>query len=132
MSHIVLYISFALCAVLLNLGVQRFVIEWFPSLSIWYAILAGTVAGLLLKYWLDRRWIFAGFASASPNHREFLSYSATGMLTTIIFWGSEWIAWAMTQEHYLRELGAVIGLSIGYYLKFRLDRRFVFIKGATT
>ena len=132
MSHIVLYISFALCAVLLNLGVQRFVIEWFPSLSIWYAILAGTVAGLVLKYLLDRRWIFAAFASASPNHREFLSYAATGMLTTIIFWGSEWIAWAMTQEHHLRELGAVIGLSIGYYLKFRLDRRFVFIKGATT
>ena len=132
MRHIVLYVSFAICAVLLNLGMQRIVIEWLPFLSMWFAILAGTVAGLLLKYALDRRWIFVGCASANPNHREFLRYLVTGTLTTFIFWSCEWIAWAMTQDHQLRELGAVVGLSIGYYLKFRLDRRFVFYQGVAT
>ena len=31
----------------------------------------------------------------------------------------------------MRYVGAVIGLSIGYVAKYRLDKRFVFINGAT-
>jgi putative flippase GtrA len=34
-----------------------------------------------------------------------------------------WVVW-QTKE--LRELGAILGLAIGYVVKYRLDRRFVF------
>ncbi|MDC1270063.1 GtrA family protein, partial [Amylibacter sp.] len=34
-----------------------------------------------------------------------------------------WLVW---QTYAMRELGAVLGLSIGYVVKYNLDRRFVF------
>ena len=49
-----------------------------------------------------------------------------GVFTTLIFWGTEIAFDAMGDEPWLRYLGAVIGLSIGYVTKYYLDRRFVF------
>ncbi|MEL6702576.1 MAG: GtrA family protein, partial [Pseudomonadota bacterium] len=46
--------------------------------------------------------------------------------TTMIFWGTETAFWLIWDTDIMRELGAVIGLSIGYVVKYNLDRRFVF------
>ena len=49
-----------------------------------------------------------------------------GILTTLIFWGTETIFWLIWQNENMRELGAVLGLSLGYSIKYNLDKRFVF------
>lgn len=91
------------------------------------AVGAGTLIGLIVKYLLDKRWIFMDAATGLHNHgRRSTRYTATGIFTTAIFWGTEAAFWLTWRSNTVRELGAVIGLSIGYVVKFHLDRRFVF------
>lgn len=87
---------------------------------------AGTATGLVSKYLLDKFWIFDDRSvGLSENVHKFGFYSLTGVLTTAVFWGTE-TAFALVGNEAMRYLGAVLGLAIGYALKFHLDRRFVF------
>ncbi len=122
------YSAFAALAMAVNLLTQEGVARLWPYPgSLYVAILAGTLTGLYTKYELDRRYIFAAARrSARGEGRRFLLYSLNGVFTTLVFWGME-LAFALTFEAYtMRYVGAVLGLAIGYWLKYRLDRRFVF------
>jgi putative flippase GtrA len=50
-----------------------------------------------------------------------------GLVTTVTFWGSETVFWLVWQTSMMCEIGAIVGLSIGYAVKYNLDRRFVFV-----
>jgi len=127
------YAAFAALATLANLATQRLVLLGAEApgaaggLRFALAVAAGTLVGLVAKYLLDKRWIFGDRAAGLRAHgRRFSLYTATGVVTTAIFWGMEtgfWLAWGTEAA---REAGAVIGLAIGYVVKYRLDRRFVF------
>lgn len=122
------YAAFALVATMANLAMQRLVLS-FGSGSRYFltAMVMGTLVGLVIKYVLDKRWIFDDRSKGfKDNGLKFSLYSATGVLTTGLFWGSETLFWLVGQTHVWREAGAVIGLGAGYVLKYRLDRRFVF------
>jgi putative flippase GtrA len=125
------YASFAAVATLANLATQRGVL-WFDGsdLGLVLAILAGTAVGLLIKYLLDKRWIFNDPSSGFRTHsRKFTLYAIMGVVTTLIFWGMETGFWIVWQTDLMREIGAVLGLSIGYVTKYNLDRRYVFTGG---
>lgn len=128
LSIAVLYALFAVLATLVNLGAQRLVLAMGEGTVLFIlAMLTGTAAGLVVKYLLDKRWIFADRTSGVAEHgRRFGLYTATGVITTAIFWGMETGFWLVGHTEAMRELGAVIGLSIGYVAKYFLDRRFVF------
>ena len=119
------YAAFAVLATLTNLGVQRVALAVSPWLLL--AMVAGTLAGLVVKYLLDKHWIFFDTAKGAAAHgRQFLLYSTMGVATTLIAWGAESGAWALWGTDLAREAGAVVGLTLGYIVKFRLDRAFVF------
>jgi putative flippase GtrA len=122
------YSAFAVLATIANLGTQRMVLAVGHAPGIFpAALLAGTASGLVVKYLLDKRWIFHDHASGLRAHRErFARYSLMGVATTALFWGTETTCWLIWQSDALREIGAVIGLLIGYIAKYHLDRRFVF------
>lgn len=132
------YSFFAVVATLTNLGVQRIAL-WLgglilprlpDGLLLSGAILAGTGAGLLLKYFLDKRWIFGDVETGLAAHSRKLGlYTAMGIATTAIFWTFEYSAWLLWGTTLAREAGAVVGLAIGYAVKYWLDRRFVFRPG---
>ena len=91
------------------------------------AIFVGTGVGLVVKYALDKKWIFHDASSGLAAHgKQFSLYTAMGIVTTMIFWGFEAGFWYVWRSDMMRELGAVIGLAIGYVVKYELDRRFVF------
>lgn len=122
------YAFFAVLATLANLATQRSVL-WFGDSGILFALAvgAGTLVGLVLKYFLDKRWIFEDMSvGVKAQGRKFSLYTAMGIVTTAIFWGTETAFWLVWQTDMMRELGAVIGLSIGYVVKYNLDRRYVF------
>lgn len=120
------YAGFAVLATLANLATQRVVLSAFPA-GLLVALAAGTLVGLVVKYALDKTWIFGGAGHASAGQTgTFGLYAATGIVTTLIFWGTETAAWLIWHSHLAREAGAVVGLGIGYIVKYRLDRRFVF------
>lgn len=95
------------------------------SLALSMAI--GTGAGLIVKYVLDKRYIFR-FKAENVAHdgRLFLLYSLMGVFTTVIFWGTELAFHFAFQSAELRYLGGIIGLTMGYLAKYELDKRFVF------
>lgn len=122
------YAAFAVIATLANLGAQRVVLAVVDARGeLAAAILAGTAVGLAVKYVLDKRWIFFDASTGIAAHgKRFTLYTAMGVITTLIFWGFETGFWFIWRTDLLREAGAVIGLAIGYFVKYELDRRFVF------
>lgn len=125
---IIRYTAFAIAATLANLGAQRLVLA--VDEGAWgfaAAVFVGTLVGLVLKYMLDKRWIFNDRATGIAAHgRKFGLYTAMGVATTAIFWGTETAFWLIWGTDLARETGAVLGLAVGYVVKYRLDRRYVF------
>jgi putative flippase GtrA len=122
------YSAFAVLATLANLLTQRLVLGAVPGgQGFALAVLAGTATGLLLKYVLDKRWIFFDSSSGLAVHgRKFTLYTLMGVITTLLFWGTETLFWLTWGTDLMRETGAVIGLAFGYVIKYNLDKRFVF------
>ena len=87
----------------------------------------GTLSGLILKYILDKKYIFY-YKSKSKKYDgiTFSLYSLTGIITTFIFWGFEISFDYIFEDKNAKYLGAVIGLSIGYTAKYFLDKELVF------
>ena len=121
------YVLFAVVATLANLATQELVIRIAPVAPLTLSILAGTAAGFVLKYVLDKKWVFD---DRYGGHREELQkvtlYGAFSVLTTLIFWGFEVAFWTIWRTDLAKYTGAVLGLAIGYAAKFALDRAFVF------
>ena len=122
------YTAFAILATIANLGTQRLVLAVVKGpLGFALAVVIGTAVGLVLKYTLDKRWIFGDRSTGIANHgRKFTLYTLMGIVTTAIFWGTETAFWLLWHTDVARETGAVLGLAVGYVIKYRLDRRFVF------
>ncbi|QIE54078.1 GtrA family protein [Pikeienuella piscinae] len=125
------YSVFAVLATLANLAAQRLVLAAVDGeIGFAMAVIAGTGAGLVLKYILDKRWIFDDRSTGLAAHgRKFTLYTIMGVVTTLVFWGFETAFWLIWRTDPMRELGAVIGLAIGYVIKYQLDLRFVFRTG---
>lgn len=121
------YALFAGIAIASNLLAQAASLSLYRGpFAIAAAIAAGTVVGLLVKFQLDRRLIFYA-PPASVASGTFLSYAGTGAFTTIIFWGTETLAYlASGRKLWALYAGGLVGLIIGNAVKYRLDKRFVF------
>lgn len=126
---IIKYILFAILATIANLVVQRIILNITSiQFNLIIAILFGTLVGLIVKYSLDKRWIF--YYQTNPilkKKNPFVKYSLFGLVTTLIFWIFETTFWLLYKDDFMREFGAVIGLFIGYYLKYKMDKRYVFL-----
>ena len=128
MKVAVTYTIIAIIATLANIGGQELVVQLWPfEYLITLSIFFGTGIGLVVKYLLDKRYIFQFTAdSLSHDAKLFVLYTAMGVITTAIFWGVEWSFHVIFQTKEMRYLGAVIGLTIGYIIKYRLDKHYVF------
>ena len=121
------YVLFCLVAILVNLTIQRIFLELIFEDNYIVALIFGTLTGLITKYFLYKNYIFKDFDhSLKNNSKKFTIYSENGFFTTIIFWGMESLFYFVYSTSFARELGAIIGLSIGYFLKYRLDKKYVF------
>lgn len=124
-----LYIVFAALATAINICTQELAILLYKGeYSIALSILAGTATGLIVKYILDQKYIFRyKTLNLGHNTSTFLLYSLMGIATTVIFWGTELMFHYLFETKQMRYLGGILGLTIGYYTKYQLDKKFVFI-----
>jgi putative flippase GtrA len=125
-----MYTLLAVIATAVNIGFQDVFVRLHDGIySVPLSMVVGTGAGLLTKYILDKKFIFHyQVRDAKQDVNTFLLYALMGLTTTAIFWFLE-AAFAIvfgTKE--MRYVGAVVGLAIGYFVKYRLDRRFVFVE----
>ena len=128
----VLYTLFAVVSTSINIGSQMVSIWIYKGpFSVEISILVGTVMGLPLRYFLEKRYIF-NFTSKNLVHdgKLFVFYSAMGVITTLIFWGTEYAFHLIYDTDFMRYLGGVLGLSIGFYVKYQLDKKYVFVNSS--
>lgn len=126
------YAALAVLATGANIGAQMLCIAAYDGAgAVPLSMAAGTGVGLLLKYGLDKRYIFACRPEGlAHDGRLFALYSLTGLFTTALFWGVELLFHWLFASDAWRYAGGVLGLALGYALKYRLDRRFVFVRSA--
>ncbi|CAA6802134.1 MAG: Unknown protein [uncultured Campylobacterales bacterium] len=116
------YSIFAIISTIVNLAFQYLSFYFYSGcLSLYIAIFWGTLFGLIVKYILDKNFIF--YDTSKKHSKKFALYSIMGILTTAIFCGTE-IAFDHLFD--LKYTGAVVGLSIGYIIKYFLDKKYVF------
>lgn len=122
------YAFFAAIATVANLALQRLVMGAAPTTFGYIAgVVLGTAVGLAVKFVLDKYYIFSDRSLEwGRTSRSFMLYSAMGIVTTLLFWAVETGFWMYWRTETMREAGAVLGLAIGYVVKYCLDRRFVF------
>ena len=122
------YTLFALLATAANIASQDIAVRLYQGrFHILLSIIAGTAVGLLSKYWLDRKFIFHYQPRNLADHTRTLSlYTLTGVATTAIFWGCELAFELIYGTKAMRYLGGIIGLAMGYLIKYQLDKRYVF------
>jgi putative flippase GtrA len=118
------YAGFAVIATLANLATQQITIGMAPlALS----IAMGTLVGFAAKYGLDKYFIF--FDTYSGHAREagkVLLYGLFSIVTTLVFWSFEAGFWAIWHSDLAKYSGAIIGLALGYAVKFLLDKHVTF------
>lgn len=122
------YVGFALIATAANIGTQDlFIRAYSGDFAILASVMVGTGVGLVVKYILDKRYIFR-FQARSVIHdtQTFGLYTVMGVLTTMVFWGFEFGFHHIFEAKEMRYLGGAMGLAIGYLTKYHLDKRYVF------
>ncbi len=123
------YTLFAIISTMFNISFQYITHYLYSDFGALYlAIFVGTIAGLIPKYILDKRYIFYHETESKKDDvKKFGLYTLMSVFTTIIFWGTEIGFDFIFNNDNAKYLGAVIGLSIGYIVKYFLDKKFVFI-----
>src|SRR5260370_37364379 len=98
-----------------------------PRAPIAASILAGTAVGFLVKYLLEKRWVFLdGYDGHISELKKIVLYAVLGVGTTVLFWAIElsfWYSWHTAEAKYF---GAAFGLSLGNWMKYLLSKRYVF------
>jgi putative flippase GtrA len=125
------YVLFAVIAGAANLGAQELflrVIGW-PLVSVVF----GTGVGFVAKYVLDKRWVFFdSFDGHAAEARKIFVYGAFGVGTTLLFWSIELGCWHLAGTAEAKYAGAVVGLTLGNWIKYLLDKHFVFNQASTS
>tara|TARA_B100001093_G_scaffold251228_1_gene240639 strand:+ start:743 stop:1150 length:408 start_codon:yes stop_codon:yes gene_type:complete len=121
------YILFAILATTVNIFFQYLSFLLIDhKYELYIAMLNGTILGMILKYYLDKNFIFYYVKKEFNNKNIFLLYIFTSIFTTIIFWAIElWFSYYVN-INYSEYLGALVGLTLGYSLKYLLDKQLVF------
>ena len=84
------YTIFAILATLANIGSQDLAVRLYSGeYSILLSVFFGTGIGLVVKYILDKRYIF-GFQARDLAHdsKTFVLYTLMGIITTVIFFSA--------------------------------------------
>lgn len=127
-----LYTLFAVVSTAINIGSQMLSIWVYKGpFTVEISILIGTAMGLPLRYFLEKKYIF-DFTSKNRVHdgKLFVVYSAMGIITTLIFWGTEYTFHVIYDTDFMRYFGGVLGLSLGFYIKYQLDKKYVFVNSS--
>lgn len=89
-------------------------------------IVLGVGVGFVVKFVLDKFVVFKRMqVNLRETSREFATYLAFSLFTTVVInFGGEYLLWGVLGLHYIA--AAAISLTIGYTVKYFLDRKYVF------
>lgn len=125
----VYYTLFAALATVVNITFQELTMKVYSEqFSLELALAVGTLVGLVVKYYLDKKYIFkAKTTTHAETARQFYLYAGFGLVTTAIFWGLEiGFDWYTDGNKVAVYSAGAFGLAIGYWVKYHLDKKYVF------
>lgn len=73
-------------------------------------------------------WVYKGPLSVEVS---ILFIASMGVITTLIFWGTEYAFHLIYDRDFMRYPGSIIGLSISFYVKYQLDKKYMFVNSST-
>lgn len=134
------YILFAVCSAVLNFLVQKtceIIFRLFNNnflsfrlyknidIATLLKLTAATAAAFIFKYLADRFLVFkkAKYTTAKKEIAGIGLYTVFSVFTTLLFWAVQLSFKVYFQLEYL---GLIVGLAVGYTIKFFLDKNFVF------
>jgi putative flippase GtrA len=122
------YTLVSVLATVANISTQALFIALYDGpFGIQLSVLLGTGTGLPIKYVLEKKYVFEFQANnLAHDTRLFFLYGFLGLFTTLIFSEVEWVFHVIFETDAMRYLGGVIGLTVGSFIKYHLDKRFVF------
>jgi putative flippase GtrA len=123
------YVGFAVVSTAANFLTQQATLTFYAgTAALAVSLLGGTAIGFVVKYALDKFYIFDDGHNRQPAQeaRKLGLYGLTAILTTIVFWSMELGFLAVGGTPAWKYVGGALGLSIGYTLKYFLDRHLVF------
>ena len=123
-----IYTLVSALATVANIATQALVMALYDgAFAIQLSVLFGTATGFPIKYVLEKKHVFEFQAdNLAHDTRLFVLYGFMGVFTTLIFWSVEWAFQVLFQTDAMRYVGGAIGLTVGSFIKYHLDKRFVF------
>lgn len=130
------YLIFAAIAIALNMLVfsaAKFILEQlfnYPDFAViikYTAKLMGIASGFMLKYILDKKYVFNDSKGTLQEEAQKVGiYGLLSIFTTLLLFVISEGVERIIDWKYEVYAGWLIGLIIGYLLKYFLDKRFVF------
>ena len=121
-NKIFLYFLFALLSAFVNIIGQHIFLNYYENLFL--AVIVGSAAALFFKYILDSSIVFD--ANKQISLETFLRYAFIGACITPIIWLVEVIFLNIFGTVFMRDVGAFLGIALAYYVKYEMDKRYVF------
>lgn len=124
------YTSIAVLASTANLAIQAVLMGIYDgAMAIEVSMFLGTAIVLPFKYAIEKRFIFFFAATTTAEDaRHFSRYTTVSLFTVLIFWSIEYAFHLLFRTDAMRYIGGALGLGCSFYLKYILDKRFVFFK----
>jgi len=113
------YSIYFVIAILINLLFQ-YLLDLFLKgvFQVYISIAAGIKAGLFIKYFRDKKYIFSfQIITFKTDFLMFVLFSVMGIATTIIFWGTELVFFFYLSFCSAKHIGGLPGFSVAYYIK---------------
>ena len=118
------YTFISLVASCSNLILQYIFLTFY---SVEFSIAFATLVILPFKFIADKKLIFSFVPEKKiDNLLKFIAYTSVSIFTVTIFWGVEFAFHLYFEDVAARYLGGAIGLTFSFYLKYLLDKRYVF------
>ena len=121
-KKIILYFLFAVLVTFINLAGQHIFLNFYENLFL--AVVAGSASGLIIKFALDSKLVFE--SNKDMNLKIFIKYAFIGACITPIIWVVEVTFLNIFGTVFMRDVGAVLGIALAYYIKYEIDKRFIF------
>lgn len=132
-SQFVAYLLFGFLASALNIGSQAisFYFMGRDTQDVFIAMVVGTAVGFVFKYYVDKKVIFKHTSiTVSMEGVVALKYTLFSILTTLVYILFEMFAHTYFEHCCKEEVGAALGLLVGYIIKYYLDKHYTFINKA--
>lgn len=129
MDKIVLYFIFAIISIILNISIQElfFIFIGRESQVLAIAMVIATIVSFVFKYFMDKFYVFNSKSETKKEEvKKVFLYGFFSVFTTLIYMVVEFAFHISFSFQHKEELGAMLGLTIGYIVKYIIDKKITF------